>query len=74
MTDLDLYLLQRRGPGVKGEADRAMIVGAISEAHARVAAYERSKDVAWASDSHTACQQIVTDAGVIHTIYAGSHA
>jgi hypothetical protein len=68
--DVHLYLIQRRGKG--GPDDRAMIVGAVSEAHARVAAYERSKDVAWVE--HAAITRIVPEDGVLHTIYAGGAA
>lgn len=63
-----LFLLQRRGRG--GPSDRAMIVGAVSEAHARVAAYGRSNDLVWTDDKSAECREIVAAEGVMHTIYA----
>lgn len=68
MADLNLYLLQRRGGD--GPSDRAMIVGAVSEAHARVAAHDRSHDLVWADDAQSECREITPHEGVMHTIYA----
>jgi hypothetical protein len=66
-TGLNLYLLQRRGGD--GPDDRAMVVGALSEAHARVAAYRRSFDPTWTDNGRSTCAEIVACEGVIHTIY-----
>lgn len=68
---MGLFLLQRRG--TDGPPDRAMIVAAKTEAHARVQAYARNSDPAW-TDQRTSCAQFVDNTEedfVMFTIYAG---
>lgn len=54
------YILRRRGPWA-GHVINMLVVVAISAPHARVAAYGRTEDLTWTSNTQSSCEEIALD-------------